>query len=296
VPPSADEVRAELSRILASSGFANADRMATFLRYVVEKTLAGESEQIKEYAIGVDVFGRDADYDPRLDSIVRVEARRLRSKLDEYYGGDGRDDEVVIRLRRGGYAPTFERKVTEPGVPATAPPAVPARIRRPFLRFGLAFALGALAMAWFVWRATPSNRTAPPPPAAPTVSIAVLPFSHYSSNADDAFLAARLTDGVTSELARLGTLRVVSHTSVMQFVETRSPTTDVGKALNADVLMEGTLARTGGNVDVSIRLVSGRSNYKLWVENFSGPSSEPADLARRIAARIGPAALAPAKR
>ena len=80
--PSSDEIRAQLDRVLASAEFVNADRMSAFLRYVVERALAGDGDQIKEYAIGVDVFGRNGDYDPRLDSIVRVEARRLRTKVE----------------------------------------------------------------------------------------------------------------------------------------------------------------------------------------------------------------------
>ena len=82
--PTAEEVRQQLDRILASDLFANADRLSRFLRYVVERTLAGEGDQLKEYAVGVGVFDRGEQYDPRVDSIVRVEASRLRTKIDEY--------------------------------------------------------------------------------------------------------------------------------------------------------------------------------------------------------------------
>ena len=83
--PSEDAVRRQLDRLLASAGFANAGRMSRFLKFVVEKTLVGEGERLKEYVIGVEVFDRDANYDPRVDAIVRVEAARLRTKLAEYY-------------------------------------------------------------------------------------------------------------------------------------------------------------------------------------------------------------------
>ena len=73
------DVRAELDRILASKGFATAGRLSKLLRYVVDKTLAGETDQLKEYSVGIEVFERDEKYDPRLDSIVRVEAGRLRT-------------------------------------------------------------------------------------------------------------------------------------------------------------------------------------------------------------------------
>ena len=105
MPPTADDVRHQLDRLLASTGFANAGRMSRFLRFVVEKTLAGEGERLKEYVIGIEVFDRDASYDPRLDSIVRVEAARLRAKLAEYYAGQGSGDLVVLSLPKGGYAP-----------------------------------------------------------------------------------------------------------------------------------------------------------------------------------------------
>src|SRR5690349_5574872 len=106
VPP--EQVSAQLERILASPGFAGADRASRFLRFVVERTIAGEGDQLKEYVIGRAVFDRGDDYDPRIDSIVRVEAGRLRSKVEEYYTGPGRGDSVLIQLRKGSYAPAFE--------------------------------------------------------------------------------------------------------------------------------------------------------------------------------------------
>src|SRR5262245_2495427 len=93
--------------------------MSGFLRYVVDRSLAGEGDKVKEYAMGIDFFGGDHDYDPRIDSIVRVEARRLRSKVDEYYAGPGRDDPVVIRLRRGSYVPAFEKRTADAPAPQT---------------------------------------------------------------------------------------------------------------------------------------------------------------------------------
>src|SRR6266446_2093914 len=79
IPISAEEVQHQLSRILASPGFRRSARLQRFLRLAVDRTLAGETGQLKEYIVGRDVFDRGAKYDPRLDSIVRVEAQRLRS-------------------------------------------------------------------------------------------------------------------------------------------------------------------------------------------------------------------------
>ena len=74
-------IRGHLSVLLSSTAFAQADRLKRFLRYVVEETVAGRGEGLKEYSIGVEVFDREASFDPRTDPIVRVQARRLRARL-----------------------------------------------------------------------------------------------------------------------------------------------------------------------------------------------------------------------
>ena len=96
-----------LEKVIGSSPFATADRLRRFLRYIVEKSLAREGEALKEYAIGVEVYGRKPDFDPRIDAIVRVEASRLRGKLREYYETAGHDDSIRIELPKGSYTPLF---------------------------------------------------------------------------------------------------------------------------------------------------------------------------------------------
>ncbi len=103
VPP--ELVREELERVLGSPVFAQSQRLSDFLRFVVEQFLKGETEQLKEYVLGVTVFERGDSYDPRTDPIVRVEAGRLRTKLREYYDTAGREDPVVISLPKGSYVP-----------------------------------------------------------------------------------------------------------------------------------------------------------------------------------------------
>ncbi len=104
--PTGDDVRRQLDRLLASSGFANAVRMSRFLKFVVEHTLAGEGERLKEYVIGVEVFDRDTSYDPHVDSIVRVEAARLRTKLAEYYAGKAAGTPSSSPYRRAATRPS----------------------------------------------------------------------------------------------------------------------------------------------------------------------------------------------
>jgi len=105
--PDAERVRRQVARILAAGPFVNAERVARFLSYVVDSALDGRTADLKESSIGVAVFDRAPSYDPKSDPIVRVEARRLRGKLDQYYTGEGKEDPVFITVPKGGYAPVF---------------------------------------------------------------------------------------------------------------------------------------------------------------------------------------------
>src|SRR5262245_1131878 len=107
VRPSPDQVRAQLAKILGSRIFIQSERLRRFLRVIVERSLSGDADQIKEYVLGRDVFDRGPNFDPRVDSIVRVEARRLRNKLRQYYQEFGANDPVSISLRKGSYVPVF---------------------------------------------------------------------------------------------------------------------------------------------------------------------------------------------
>src|SRR5438128_10716459 len=86
--------REQLERILASDAFKRNERLSQFLRFIVERHLEGAHGHLKESVIAVEVFRRRADYDPKLDSVVRTEAGRLRARLADYYAGDGKHDQV----------------------------------------------------------------------------------------------------------------------------------------------------------------------------------------------------------
>ncbi|MGC1467507.1 MAG: hypothetical protein WA792_17450 [Pseudolabrys sp.] len=116
--PTADDVRAALNSVLASDVLRNSPQLAAFLRFVVEAVLHGNGERIKGYTIAVEVFRRDADFDPQIDPIVRVEATRLRRALERYYGGVGADSPVRINLARGSYVPTFSYRPSSHPSPA----------------------------------------------------------------------------------------------------------------------------------------------------------------------------------
>ena len=295
--PSEDDVRRQLDRLLASTLFANAGRMSRFLKFVVERTLAGDAERLKEYVIGVEVFDRDTDYDPRVDSIVRVEAARLRSKLAEYYAGEGRGDAVVLGLPKGGYAAVIKletRPAAANGAPATngaaAPPAPavraePAPQPLPFsarrlwaLATVLAVAAAAAVIAW-----VPGMAPAPAP------RIAVLPFTPDASDGGSAALVERLTEGVTAELVRDGRFGVVASSAARaEYARERRPR-DIGKALDADILVEARVTTDADRVRVEARVMDGRREEKLWVRGFAATLATTDELEREIASAVADA-------
>lgn len=110
---SASEVRAELQRVLNSSQFDASERNRRFLEYVIEEKLAGRAGRIKAYTIATQVFGRDVNFDPQLDPVVRMEARRLRRSLERFYLTDGKNSSVRIAMPKGGYVPEFRHLTIE---------------------------------------------------------------------------------------------------------------------------------------------------------------------------------------
>jgi hypothetical protein len=152
---SAGQIHAQLQKVLASDTFTRSERLSRFLRYVVEETLRGNASTLKEQVIGHDLYERGDDYDPNADPVVRVDARRLRDKLREYYA-EAAEDPVLITLPKGSYVPSFATNLAtqHATVPATEPTSFPAR--KPFrwrkvVAATLASTL-AVAVSWQVFR------------------------------------------------------------------------------------------------------------------------------------------------
>src|SRR5215510_7277232 len=127
--PELDQNKIQIQRIVASKAFKTSEVHRNLFNYLADKSLAGEAHNLKEYTVGLDVFGKPASYDPRQESVVRMHVGRLRQKLAEYYRTEGVDDIVVVDLPKGGFALTFEPRpaklvVQQPveQVAAAAPP------------------------------------------------------------------------------------------------------------------------------------------------------------------------------
>src|SRR5579863_1524570 len=145
---------ASLEKILASPEFVNSERMSRFLAFLVDRAQQPEPRRMKEIEIGHAVFDRPVGYDPKNDSIVRVEATRLRKKLASYYNNDGRLDPVILRLEPGHYEIEF---VPNPATPLPATVEEPTPRRKWIVLTGAGIGSALIGAAFY------SKRPAPPP-------------------------------------------------------------------------------------------------------------------------------------
>ncbi|MEZ5357152.1 MAG: hypothetical protein R2762_31325, partial [Bryobacteraceae bacterium] len=171
-PLSPDQVRGALETILQSDAFLSSPRASQFLRYIVERSLGEQHESLKEFTIGLDVFGRPASFDPRTDTIVRVQARRLRKRLEDYYANQGASDAIVIELPKGSYVPSFHSRE---GARVDRRIGLLGNIGGPRRRWWIGLAAGALAAVLLVWPGlhSPAASSLPRSRAADRVEAAV---------------------------------------------------------------------------------------------------------------------------
>src|SRR5712691_11848789 len=124
--PELDRSRIQIQRIVASKAFKTSEVHRNLLNYLAEKSLGGEAQNLKEYTVGLDVFGKPASYDPRQESVVRMHVGRLRQKLAEYYRTEGLEDPIVVNLPKGGFTLTFEPRAM-PAANGSTPETEPRR-------------------------------------------------------------------------------------------------------------------------------------------------------------------------
>lgn len=214
--PQRDAILSALGRLLAWPEIARSPQLGRFLDYIVRRTLDGEEQAIKAYSIAVDVFGRAPDFDPQADPIVRVQARRLRSLLQEYYREAGAGEPVRIELPVGRYVPEFTLTgavpfAELPVLEETAPPVVipgPAQgaTLSWFALAAITIGVGLAAFSLSSWGprpgATPGSGTVPPP------SVTVVEFQNLGGDAPGGPMAAGLALELVTDLEQFEDLDV----------------------------------------------------------------------------------------
>jgi serine/threonine-protein kinase len=232
----ATAVSDQLARIVNSRRFISSTRLCRFLAHIVNRTIHGNLDSLKEFSIAVEVFDRTSEYDPNIDAIVRVEARRLRAKLKEYYEGPGRNDPVLIALRPGSYIPIFRWLAPQP--------------RNQAQEIGAAVQSGA-------------------------ASVAVLPFVNMSPDPEQDYFCDGISEEIINLLTHIAGLKVIARSSAFQFKGMSVDIREVGRRLDADVVIEGSVRKAGSQLRITARASETESGYHLWSETYA---MEPKDV------------------
>jgi len=273
--PSPEAVRQQLQVLLASRPFVTATRARRFLTYVVEQTLAGQTDAIKELVLGIEVFDRPADFDPKVDTIVRVEAGKLRKRLEEYYADEGSAAAVRIEIPKGSYVPQF--LVVAP-TPALVVPAAAAAPRHRYA-VGIAALLLVAAGLWGAWRFRV--------PAAPVnPSIAVLPFLNLSADPGTDYFTDGLAEELTDALSNAGGLRVAARTSAFMFRNKPADVQEIGAKLHVGYVVEGSVRKQGDQLKVTAQLIRTDDGYHIWSGSFERQLSDVFKVQQELAGSV----------
>lgn len=293
--PDPDAIIAQLDRVLSSTDFVNSGRLCSFLKFIVEETLAGRASHLKEYVIGVDVYERGESFDPQTSSIVRVEAGRLRSRLEKYNAVDGRDDPIHISLPPGGYVPVFETNTIRSGGTMSSriktwlesKTAFGSKKFTAFLLI-LAVVIGIATLHFFSPHA-PKKETGPPPISASSEqhnSVAILPLRNLSGDVNQDYFSDGITDALIAALAEKLRMRVISTRSVLAYKNADKPVASIAKELSVSHIVEGAVLRFGDKVRITAQLIEAKTDRHLWAETFERVITDPLAIQNDIVRRI----------
>jgi tetratricopeptide (TPR) repeat protein/TolB-like protein len=291
--PDSGAVQRELERIATSNNFRKAERCVRLLRHLTVATLEGRSDELKEYSLGTTVFGRPAAFDPGVDAVVRLEARRLRLKLAEYYQEEGLQDPVIIDIPKGRYVPDFRfRHAAEiQTTDVVAEPAV-ATARPGKLRFLLpvASAIAIVAAAgWFLLRKQPVPVQAPP-------AIAVVGFRNLSPHEESSWISGAVSELMNIDLGSEQRLRALPLDNVMRMRTELAvaPQTDypavtlrrIRANLGSDYVVAGSYEVKEQQVRLDLMLFDTRSGRQIAAIGENGAEDTLTQLIARCAQRV----------
>ena len=294
--PSESEVQAALAKLLGSAEFRRTRRIADFLRFIVEEELAGRGDRLKAFTIARQVYGRDENFDPRTDTVVRVDAGRLRSRLASYYESAGSGDPVRIEVPKGGYAPMFTWKSddTSTAERQAAPAPVPAKPgQRSNKWFGALLVI--LIALFFGWLFLESNRQADQVATDVTSGsvedsssafLVMLPLMTLSNDELENRLAAGLQEAIITDLAKLSGLSVMAHASLMN-LDPHTP--DLGRLkqeFGATHVLRGSLEHEHDRIRVNIQLVDIDDGTTIWAQRLDSDIKNLLDLQDVLSNRI----------
>lgn len=228
------EILEGLSRILSSDLFTRSFVLSNFLKFIVEETLEGRRDGLKEYTIGVSALGKPDDFNPQSDAIVRIHAGRLRRLLNEYYLGPGKDEPIVIEVIKGTYAPVFRANI--PKKPDSKPTEKPTTASATISRSKL--------------------------------TLAVLPFRNLCAENEYQFFVDGFGEELTRIFSSFADIDIVSHHSTRRYASEPTDMRIIGNELGAHYLISGSVRRSTEKIRVSIGLTETLNGVQIWSKDY----------------------------
>ena len=232
--PTVAEIRTQLEKIVGSPDFQNASRLREFLRFVVNEGLDGRADNLKAYTIGIEVFDRPDNFDPITDTIVRVNAGKLRRALERYYLGPGRQDKILISIPKGRYIPVFqiqEFKQTRGDVNSVQSAC------------------------------DPLDSTKLP-------TIAVLPFRKVSLESSREFIINGFGEELTMALSRFNGLRVIAYYSTSGIKPEQCGPDQLCRILSTTFVITGSIYQTADKLRLNVELVRTDNSQQVWSHRY----------------------------
>ena len=249
-------IKHQVSRILDTRSFKNSNILSKFLYYIVSETLDGNKESLKEYVIATNVLNRKTDFDPQLDAIVRIHARRLRNLLDQYYDKDGLSDPIKISIPKGRYIPIFEKNNTNNPIKLNGGEKIEHKIiSKPV--------------------------------------IAVLPFNSIFKDERTKIVCSVLCQDICVALTRFDEISVVSNYSTQVALEKLKDLSRIACHLNTDFLITISCISDNESVRVIVELHSMHKDQLMWAESFEFDDYKENKIAnyniviRKVMANVG---------
>jgi tetratricopeptide (TPR) repeat protein len=294
--PDASSVASELERIAASKSFRKAERCLRLLRYLTSSVLDGRADELKEYAVALAVFERPETYDPGTDPIVRLEARRLRLKLAEYYQQEGIDDPVVIDVPKGAYVPGFRFRrpaeaETEREPMRETEAAAPRGVHR-ILWIGV----GAVTLLILVFAVSWSVFAKRPPALQMRASVAVMGFQDLSPRNEGSWVCTAVSELMNIDLGSGQQLRALPLENVArtrkelalppQSSYPAQVLQQIRMDLGSDYVVGGSYLPQGHAIHLNVILFDARSGRQVAAISEQGADDNLPAVIERCAQRV----------
>jgi adenylate cyclase len=230
-----EDILVQLEKILSNPDFLKKSQLGKFLNFIVTETLAGRETQVKQYTVAVKAFGRDSDFDPQADPIVRIEARRLRRALARYYREPGKEDPIRIGIPVGGYVPVFSKHIITEIKDPTVRPEIQSELQG----------------------------------GKDPLRLAVYPFTNLSPDEIDYCIVDGVCEEISSNLTRFQEFSVITYFSMKQIQKEGLTLGEVYQRFGITYLVTGSIRISGQHVRVVTSLVHLPAGEELWSQTYN---------------------------